>query len=799
MSLIYPGGDEQVTPSLGLATWGMDEVLANNMILIDTAIGAGSSVKVNSVSISNPNFNNTTPAAPGGNTNVTFQVIGSNVSAYVPTAVPAGSVNAIQYNNSGVFGGSAATVKSTGDTYIPTVLGVGANSTPGLINGIANSEVFPGTSQAYSAFDVAPATFTSSPSSGSNVGISVGVVGAVNAGLYGVIAEAIIPSTYSGNISVISPVAGYFQVDNFGTGTFLQTTAVSAFSNLWSTATVTKNVALAVESTNRAGGHVADNWSIQANASNTGPGATTQSNIAIYAQSGNGSTGTNVNDVTIYIDSPLTSGTFTSPHIGLFIADQTTAGALSNAYALQIAGGKVDLGPGFSVPWSTLGNAAANLTLANSTFTTTFDQTTSAVWTWANTTPAASAPMTVGFIASGVASLHGTNPITLNTTGATLLVAVVTASSAVATISDSNGNTWNYLTTRTSTNNANKTRIAYAFGPTVGAGHTFTVGGGTFAVAFVYAFSNTVTTSSVFDNENGGPCTGSTFQPGSVTRTTGDVTITGWGSNAVVTTGSINDSFTGLLSDFNVADEAGQAAYLVDTSASSINPTWTTNTGAPQSGATAIASFKAATGAAANQSSPILTLSGTYFNGAVSTIDSWTIQDVLASMANPTSTLTLAHTGSSGLASVSVPALIVQGLIGTYNGISTVSNGVPSELATSDLTVQSAAISATTLYTTTATGMYRVSWSATITTAGTTSVLGGTNGFQVIYTSPTDSVVKTTVAGNSVTSSANTTGTAVGGCEVVYAKTGTNIQFTYGYTSSGTAMVYELHIKVEAL
>jgi hypothetical protein len=142
-----------------------------------------------------------------------------------------------------------------------------------------------------------------------------------------------------------------------------------------------------------------------------------------------------------------------------------------------------------------------------------------------------------------------------------------------------------------------------------------------------------------------------------------------------------------------------------------------------------------------------------------------------------------------------------KGIVSKYNAIATVGNGVPAEYAASDLTAQSAAIAATTLYATTATGMYRVSWSATITTPdGVSSVLGGTNGFQVLYTSPTDSVVKTTVAGNSVTSAANTTGTAVGGCEVIYAKTGTNIQFQYGYTSATPGqMVFELHIKVESL
>ena len=92
-----------------------------------------------------------------------------------------------------------------------------------------------------------------------------------------------------------------------------------------------------------------------------------------------------------------------------------------------------------------------------------------------------------------------------------------------------------------------------------------------------------------------------------------------------------------------------------------------------------------------------------------------------------------------------------------------------------------------------------MSWSATITTAdGVSSVLGGTNGFQVIYTSPTDSVTKTTVPGNSVTSSANTTGTAIGGCEVIYAKTGTAIQYKMDYTSATPGqMVFEAHGKLE--
>jgi hypothetical protein len=139
----------------------------------------------------------------------------------------------------------------------------------------------------------------------------------------------------------------------------------------------------------------------------------------------------------------------------------------------------------------------------------------------------------------------------------------------------------------------------------------------------------------------------------------------------------------------------------------------------------------------------------------------------------------------------------------TYNNIATVTNGIPSLYASSDLTAQTAAIGATTIYAVPAggQGMYRVSWVATITTAASTSsVLGGANGFQVIFTSPTDSVVKTSVAGNSVTSVANTTGTTVSGELIAFCKLSTNLQYSFGYTSVGaTPMAYELHIRVEAI
>ena len=167
------------------------------------------------------------------------------------------------------------------------------------------------------------------------------------------------------------------------------------------------------------------------------------------------------------------------------------------------------------------------------------------------------------------------------------------------------------------------------------------------------------------------------------------------------------------------------------------------------------------------------------------------------------STRTVLSASPTFTGTVGLPIVTLTGTVTNYNNISTVSNGVPAEYATVDLTGQGAAIAATTLYTPLggATGMYRISWSATITTVdGVSSSLGGTNGFQVVYTSPTDSVAKTTAPQTPWATGLNTTGTADGGVMVVYAKGGTNIQYAYDYTSATPGqMKYELHIKLEAL
>lgn len=152
------------------------------------------------------------------------------------------------------------------------------------------------------------------------------------------------------------------------------------------------------------------------------------------------------------------------------------------------------------------------------------------------------------------------------------------------------------------------------------------------------------------------------------------------------------------------------------------------------------------------------------------------------------------------------------GLFDKYNNIALVSNGIPSELATVDLaSTTAAAVSATTLYTPTASGMYRISIVLQVTRAATTSsILGGTTGVTIAFTEPDGSIAQsikpllTDQAGAVVVPATGNVGNAnttqSQGSAVIYAKTGVAITYAIGYTSvGGTTMQYGAHLKVEAM
>jgi hypothetical protein len=84
------------------------------------------------------------------------------------------------------------------------------------------------------------------------------------------------------------------------------------------------------------------------------------------------------------------------------------------------------------------------------------------------------------------------------------------------------------------------------------------------------------------------------------------------------------------------------------------------------------ANTTAATGSTTN-ASPLLELAANYWTGSASAEDLWSIEASLAAGTNGASTLTFAHSGSSGAAYVSVPNLSIIGLL--KDGTSSVGSG----------------------------------------------------------------------------------------------------------------------------
>lgn len=83
MANYYPG--ITITPNLGMSLVGMDEAIAENLVLIDTFAPTASNIQINGSVVGNPNFNANTPMAPAGYGNVIWQKDGSgNISGYVP-------------------------------------------------------------------------------------------------------------------------------------------------------------------------------------------------------------------------------------------------------------------------------------------------------------------------------------------------------------------------------------------------------------------------------------------------------------------------------------------------------------------------------------------------------------------------------------------------------------------------------------------------------------------------------------------------------------------------------------------
>lgn len=193
------------------------------------------------------------------------------------------------------------------------------------------------------------------------------------------------------------------------------------------------------------------------------------------------------------------------------------------------------------------------------------------------------------------ATPYGGTSSAIDTTGADLLVFLVSCHIGTPTVSDSKGNTWNALT-RSGTGNT-AAQIFYAKNPTVGTGHTFTISGTEiYPSVYVQAFSGADLTDP-FDQESGAVANSvATIQPGAITPSANDALLVTLVSHERASA-SINSGFT-ESGDIGIGGNiiAGAAAYLIQTSAASVNPTWTIPSSATDGIATRMASFLAAGG-----------------------------------------------------------------------------------------------------------------------------------------------------------------------------------------------------------
>ena len=300
--------------------------------------------------------------------------------------------------------------------------------------------------------------------------------------------------------------------------------------------------------------------------------------------------------------------------------------------------------------WSALTAATANLTLSNAAYTTTFNQTSAVPWVWANTTasiaPVVTAPTLGAGSTNANAAASGSLTLSINV-GDFVLIFVNTSSATPPVITDNaspNSNFYVQVGTLTQANQGE----GYVF-MCPAATHSATTVTATTASGSIYS-----TTGATFLNVTGvgatAVATGSSAAPSaSVTTTAANSLVVG---ALQVGTGHVTGATSGSILANVTTGTTPQAILdlLQATSGTSTTISGTSGNGAW--GAFAIELL--GTPVVENISSPIVSISGTYWNGASAT-DAWSIQDVPGAGTNPTSTLQFTHTGSSGTPQVSFP------------------------------------------------------------------------------------------------------------------------------------------------
>lgn len=204
--------------------------------------------------------------------------------------------------------------------------------------------------------------------------------------------------------------------------------------------------------------------------------------------------------------------------------------------------------------------------------------------------PALSAPALVASVGvQGVAGSCNTTA-SIDTTGATLLVAGVSSDSGNGTskvVTDSKSNTWTRVG-RYATGGSEQIEIYYSSPSSVGSSHTFTCNHA-YGTIFVQAFSG-ITTSSPLDTFNGASGSGITsLQPGSVTpANSASLVVTALGIGGGQGTDAINSSYT-ITNDYALIGGTAYGGGMAwNTITGATNPTWSNWTSSTASAISAV-------------------------------------------------------------------------------------------------------------------------------------------------------------------------------------------------------------------
>jgi hypothetical protein len=173
----------------------------------------------------------------------------------------------------------------------------------------------------------------------------------------------------------------------------------------------------------------------------------------------------------------------------------------------------------------------------------------------------------------------------INTTGASILIAVIRARSATPTITDSASNSWTYGNTFLLLDGGGVTRmnVGYVISPSTSATHTFnpTANDGS---CEVYAFSGGTGWYLDIEGQIYTTINSSTIPVQPMLTFSHEVVIVGFGSNGSTVSATVTGGFNGgqgvssgsaLCNQYTDSAEVGGSAYLITSSAGANNPVFT--------------------------------------------------------------------------------------------------------------------------------------------------------------------------------------------------------------------------------